>query len=1749
MQLWSPFSKYIAAYKRRCLNDKNQKYRFARKCLTEILSSLESFADKTSKIASVPSKASVYRTLSQLAQDASECQEAIEWMEKADLVPLTKELSSARKASSAIRLTTLMLQGAFVENLDDQLGTAINSLADSLKGDHAELDLLLLETTAFRKVIVNAFMTEESIQDANPTLRSLYIAAVLGCVRFLLRYLGTAPAEGASRLDVDRYMEKLIKARTAAPGFIDSVLLCSNSGVRQRTVGWNLLDDALQDCTTLLLQLHRDYFEGTNNNNIKPQNTATTIKRLSCIYWSYYIQNNRPTSRKEAEQALHRSIQVLHRGGPEAKRIGQVSMKIETLAAFYERKGAIREALATLRQLFLHHVESGLVDSLMSSAAACAYDSLWQSSNGIIMARCVDKYHSLQLACSSMDEIYPSAIDVEAKGVVLERHLRLYCEQLPNSRPEDYESHFERLSTVLAMLLEIYDPSTYPIRRMRIALLASQLKTYLPEAVMEDVNQTVLHSMEYSTSASSSKDRLLVQYADHLRNGIQLSSMLSQKDVPDRDFGQLIDSWKKIVKTSKASITDRIDHISLFCRQLQLVSDYMGVKYHPLLRTSSLSLLSTILEYQEDQLSALVESSSMLALEYLHLGHTGEAKEVLLKCQEFVNNDSVHPGSKAYFHLIYAEYYLTIGSISESEQCLKFAELAGRICLGIGSDSTKQKSLNIAKLKLYRLLALALEISSHFYSQTGVPHIALQYMTRAARLLQRIWIFLENDDRKRSSSPSIEIDVSQSDSAMMDLSAKPQVTSMTHEALNGAKLWPVVPALRRCYLQTASLYAHIGMFSESLAWAAKAGKIVDAVPSSSARLVHRTFMANLWLRAEEIERGQEYLDEAAEEINSKSCLELAQYHHAISKMWRARGEPDDEIEALDMSLQVIDELLSRYHSRLSELVSAEEEIVDKLDNLTIADPSNVTKKARGRPTKQKNAAARTIVEKHRKTGKVTTSKSSPANLASPAEYLPLLADKMEILADKALLLIRKDDFANAELIMQTAGKTQTGVNQSIRDKVLASQCMIHKALKVMSIDCTFSMLVESTICIPSLLIERRDSNQHQKLTGSLEANTGSKLVQETKTIKTKGNKKTTTANFRSLLRDAYDSLVEAQELAYQVASTSDYREIGQLLATTSFYLSAAPSGSPKSMVHPADAASYLNKCRTRSQELLMHAALLTKDDSTKAEITKWPHSEIITAQKTSMQPEADFQELYVDIIPESWSVVSLSLAKNKSDLLLNRYRSGQTPFNLKVPLTTSDSDGNDRFGFEEAREELLEIIELSTATTKTGRYIDSKAGRAEWWEERENLDLRMKTFLENIEQMWLGGFKGLFTRLKHQPILFARFQKGLQAALNRHLPSRKGKGRQKNINLDPRIIELFIGLGDPRKHELDDGIVDLLYFVVDILQFNGESNAYDEIDFDSIVVDTISALEAYYSASIDEGEASHHTILILDNELHFLPWESIPALFNHSVSRLPSLEALRTRILAARETQKTDTDSSYFISRAIGASVLNPGNDLTNTQKAISPLLSSLPSSWSHLPPAVPPTESDFGEAISNNPLFLYFGHGSGSQFIRVRNVRAMHSNTAPVAWLMGCSSVALTTRGEFEPEGMVSAYLTAGAPAVVGTLWDVTDKDCDRAAVKMGELWGLWEAGEESKKLLALKGKQKAGKEQSMPIEKARSQGRRGKGKATAQVGVGGEGLARLEDRVDLCEAIRRGRDECYLRYLNGAALVVYGIPVMLDP
>lgn len=532
----------------------------------------------------------------------------------------------------------------------------------------------------------------------------------------------------------------------------------------------------------------------------------------------------------------------------------------------------------------------------------------------------------------------------------------------------------------------------------------------------------------------------------------------------------------------------------------------------------------------------------------------------------------------------------------------------------------------------------------------------------------------------------------------------------------------------------------------------------------------------------------------------------------------------------------------------------------------------------------------------------------------------------------------------------------------------------------------------------------------------------------------------------------------------------------------------------------------------------------------------WPASALATIE-TDADAYSRFTKDYVDILPENWNVLSLSISADRTEFVITKIHNGRTPFLLRLPLKrgTSDEEEEDEFTFDEGKREMQEIIKLANTSAHDARSLTDNHSKKEWWALRQSLDRRLETLLRNIENVWLGGFRGIFSPVPRNVNLLSRFASSFHNILDKHLPSRRkgGKDGDLKLTLHPSVLELFIGIQDLEDgSDPEDSIMDLLYFVVDILQFQGERNAYDEIDFDMMVVETLDALRAYHNAERREQErgAPHHTILILDKALHFFPWESLPSLQGLPVCRVPSLECLRDRVLRFRDRQTDRSLTRVLIDRAKGAYVLNPTGDLKTTQETFERKLSSL-DTWTKIVNREP-TEEEFKKSLESNDVFLYFGHGSGAQYIRGRTIKRL--DRCAVTFLMGCSSGTLTEAGEYEPYGTPMNYLHAGSPALVATLWDVTDKDIDRFASSTFDNWGLVkEPGANDREM-------EAG---STATRRGRPRGAKASGRSLER------STPETTDPlpVALDEAVAKSRGSCLLKYLNGAAPVIYGVPVFL--
>jgi separase len=105
------------------------------------------------------------------------------------------------------------------------------------------------------------------------------------------------------------------------------------------------------------------------------------------------------------------------------------------------------------------------------------------------------------------------------------------------------------------------------------------------------------------------------------------------------------------------------------------------------------------------------------------------------------------------------------------------------------------------------------------------------------------------------------------------------------------------------------------------------------------------------------------------------------------------------------------------------------------------------------------------------------------------------------------------------------------------------------------------------------------------------------------------------------------------------------------------------------------------------------------------------------------------------------------------------------------------------------------------------------------------------------------------------------------------------------------------------------------------------------------------------------------------------------------------------------------------------------------------------------------PEPRTLAERLQSRDVFLYFGHGSGEQYLGAPALRRLPRCAGSL--LMGCSSGRLrggsggggggggecsggaggVGGGGYEPSGAIWGYLLAGCPAAVANLWDVTDR------------------------------------------------------------------------------------------------------------
>ncbi|CAI6335881.1 unnamed protein product [Periconia digitata] len=1801
-ELLEPLAKCMAAYARRSKQAHDKKYTLAESLYANMLDTLKESGYSQKQDNNTQELAR--KTLSSLAQAAGLHEEAIRWLGKTN--PSESELSAAKAAAKLARLCTLSIDARIrnpeKQTTDINVDAVIGALSGSLGGSATELDALFIEVHSLRRMATRLLSTLNSVAAKSPLLNleddCLRILSV--SIHFTLRFISTTPSSGTDTKSATRHHERLHITLNLIKSLVDSVMVCCKRPLTSEPT-WIQLDVLVQDCLRLVHKL-QELAPDDHPWNYSHQTAASSIfVRFSNAYWVMHSQLRKLNVESTISVVpLQRSSDILSPRPLIEKEAGLLATKLERLGEVFDQISAIEQSRDALQQSMKLVCNADAVQALSDAAGRHSVSHIFESQSLFsTLKRLLNGYHKsiLRYGLRSHGELTffdNSEQPASVRGVILEWQLSQYRKTLSRNRNWDSDLN-QSLQTIVDRLLDIYTSDAFPLRRRRLLLTVFDLIQAHPGIISNNSLPTD-DTLVTLISLKGTMDAGLAKFAGHLESLCKLKISLQSETPTIAVIRESFSVWETLVNTAKSwdDLLDHVDDAEDWLQTMRMCVDFLAAKGEEYECLPILRLLTKTLELQNDlDPSELITALNNLGVQFSRLGYSGQAGLVFARAGTLLSQNAASTEAKLHWHIGYAEYLVAIGNTTKSGSTLVAAQAIATKDVQFMELAQSSTTLG-SRLRFHRVLANACYVSSLVSAQLGDYKDAAKHARQCVVLNRRIWAALESRANAKkaivseSTCSSLEVSGRSNSDALGSVrndKGMPLAMSITHDALNGADFWSIVPSLYRAFMQHARIFISQGLLQEAIYMAEQADRIVTATHSSSMIIENASQRAEFWIQSGRLDKAQPIVDA----LNPSQCgnaLAKLAYYSSIARMSYLGKLSDganhsesqnDELATYELMEEMLTKLTSPgYIKGIDSFGIDLNNLTDDMAAMTIgnleATESCPNKAARGRaiprkaapkaPAKPAPRSARRTAVKNTSTAVATKSVKTISKTVESAcvgeECAPLSTLVSEITHRKALSLLLRNDVSKAMVLLGKAEALKTSLDYNGLHAWTNFKAMFSKAIKDVEDDFTFNTLPESTIAFPAL----PPTDEHTP------QSTATKKIASAKSVsKTAKEKKQQDPEFVETLLAARECLKNSHDLCAASGSSHAFQQISAALGHVTTLLSAVSAGPVRGSLGPLYAAymSEIPKCK--SLKFAQESVEVEQEPMSRDECLKWP---VPDANKSSLASALDFQNDYIDIIPDSWMAISLALNDDQSELYITRYESKQDPFVLRLPMARQSSREGDEaeFTFADGRREFEDIIELSDFSTRSAKDMTTKAARHQWWSEREALDAKLQELLLNIENIWLGGFKGIFSNHVPQDKLLAKFQASLQAILNRHLPSRRRRGQQKDLKLNPKVLGLFIGLGDASNEdgELDDALADLLYFVVDILQFNGERNAYDEIDFDTMVIETIDALRAFHHASQNAQTIRDHTILILDRNLHMLPWESLPCLEKLSISRLPSLAALRERLLAARPSAiDSDTQSGHHISAAAGGtSILNPSGDLSHTLKTIKPRLADMSGSWNHITSRAP-SEKEFENSLREKDVVLYFGHGSGAQYIRSKSVRKLYlsdQNTngeeermkpgCATTFLFGCSSVHLSDNGIYEPSGMLASYLTAGAPAVLGMLWDVTDKDCDRFAVKAGELWGLWpEPAEDETPVAPPTAKKSKGKGRVAQlveeVEVVRGSGKRSAGKKAAS-SKGSRARSGNGKGVALDEAVREARKECVLRYLNGAAAVVYGIPVYLE-
>ncbi|KAK8469090.1 hypothetical protein PHAVU_006G212401 [Phaseolus vulgaris] len=430
---------------------------------------------------------------------------------------------------------------------------------------------------------------------------------------------------------------------------------------------------------------------------------------------------------------------------------------------------------------------------------------------------------------------------------------------------------------------------------------------------------------------------------------------------------------------------------------------------------------------------------------------------------------------------------------------------------------------------------------------------------------------------------------------------------------------------------------------------------------------------------------------------------------------------------------------------------------------------------------------------------------------------------------------------------------------------------------------------------------------------------------------------------------------------------------------------------------------------------------------------------------------------------------------------------------------------------------------------------DTTQNRMLWWKWRKNLDHRLDKLLRNLEESWFGSWKclllGELLNCKNYELVLKNLVNDLRSKCK--------------LDVNEGLLKIILG---GSKYVCDGKTLDSQLcskkgcYIAKVgycdearkgilLNAANGFGMSSEVAFE-LLSDALNVLE------VDGAVNREPIILVLDYEVQMLPWENLPVLRNQEVYRMPSLSSISAVLHKGSDNEELVGRNLVpfpLIDPLDAFYLLNPDGDLRHTQSVFEDYFRDQNLEGKA---GSRPTIKELASALESHDLFIYFGHGSGAQYIPRHEIQKLDNCGATL--LMGCSSGSLNLPGQYAPQGVPLSYLLAGSPAIVGNLWEVTDKDIDRFGKAMFDAW-LKERSDMSSECCQCNLLSEEFEAMNLKPRKGRPKKRAPRKKLQL---AENESPKNCGHRRKIGAFMGQAREVCTLPFLTGAAPVCYGVP-----